>query len=175
MPTTYTQIGTAQVVGAGGASSIDFTSIPATYTDLVVKISSRSSNTAANDSDSLNLQFNGDTGSNYIRRTLYGDGGAAGSSNATTTSMRIAFTDTNGNTSSTFGNTEIYIPNYAGSTQKSVSGDGVVEANVSQYIYASFNAGLWTGTAAITSIKLLIPSYNFVQYSTAYLYGVSNA
>jgi hypothetical protein len=89
--------------------------------------------------------------------------------------MRIGFIPTNGCTANTFGNGEIYIPNYAGSTQKSVSADAVAENNSATYIYSALNAGLWTGTAAITSIKLLIPSYNFVQYSTAYLYGVSNA
>ena len=172
---TYTQIGTAQVVGSGGAASIDFTSIPATFTDLVIKLSGRSTETTANESSELRLQFNADTGSNYSRRMLYGDGGAVGSSSATTTGMRVGFVDTNGNTSSTFSNTELYIPNYAGSSQKSVSADSVVEGNVAQYMYATLIAGLWTGTSAITSIKLYIPSYNFVQYSTAYLYGVSNA
>jgi hypothetical protein len=174
MANTFIQIASV-TVGSGGAANIDFTSIPSTYTDLVVKVSSRSTNAAVNDSDSLNLQFNGDTGSNYSRRTLFGDGGATGSSSATTTSMRIAFTDTNGNTSNTFGNAEIYIPNYAGGTQKSVSSDGVVEGNVAQFIYASLNASLWTNTSAITSIKLLIPSYNFVQHSTATLYGISKS
>ena len=172
---TFTQIGSAVTVGAGGASSIDFTSIPSTYTDLVVKLSGRSTDTTANDGSELRLQFNADTGSNYSRRMLYGDGGAVGSSSATTTGMRVGFVDTNGNTSSTFSNTEIYIPNYAGSSQKSVSADSVVEGNVAQYMYATLIAGLWTGTSAITSIKLYIPSFNFVQYSTAYLYGVSNA
>lgn len=172
---TFTQIGSAVTVGAGGAASIDFTSIPSTYTDLVVKLSGRSTDTTANESSELRLQFNSDTGSNYSRRMLYGDGGAAGSSSATTTGMRVGFVDTNGNTSSTFSNTEIYIPNYAGSSQKSVSADSVVEGNVAQYMYATLIAGLWTGTSAITSIKLYIPSFNFVQHSTAYLYGVSNA
>ena len=173
MPANYTLLEKI-TVGAAGASSVTFSGIPQTgYTDLVVKASTRSTNTTANDSDSLNIQFNGDTASNYSRRTLYGDGGATGSSSATTTSMRIGFTDTNGNTSNTFGNAEIYIPNYTGSTQKSVSSDAVVEGNVAQYIYASLNAGLWTGTSAITSITLLIPSYSFLSGSTFYLYGVA--
>ena len=172
---TFTQIGSAVTVGSGGAASIDFTSIPSTYTDLVVKFSARSTDTTANDSSAIALQFNGDTASNYTRRSLVGDGGSASSSNATTTSMRIGFIPTNGCTASTFGNGEIYIPNYAGSTQKSVSADAVAENNSATYIYSALNAGIWTGTAAITSIKIIIPSFNFIQYSTAYLYGVSNA
>lgn len=172
---TFTQIGSAVTVGAGGAASIDFTSIPSTYTDIVLKFSARSTDTTANDSSAIALQFNGDTASNYTRRSLVGDGGSASSSNATTTSMRIGFIPTNGCTASTFGNGEIYIPNYAGSTQKSVSADAVAENNSATFIYSALNAGIWTGTAAITSIKIIIPSFNFVQYSTAYLYGVSNA
>lgn len=172
MANTYVKIGSTVTVGAGGSASIDFTSIPSTYTDLVVKLSSRTTDTTVNDSSAIALQFNGDTASNYSRRTVFGDGGAVGSSSATTTSMRIGFTTTNGDTANTFGNAEIYIPNYAGSTAKSVSADAVTEANVAQFIYAALNAGLWTGTAAITSIKLIAPSFNFMQYSTATLYGI---
>jgi hypothetical protein len=85
--------------------------------------------------------------------------------------------DINGNTSTsnTFGNGSIYIPNYAGSNNKSVSTDVVVENNAtesSQYLLA----GLWSDTSAITTIRLYSRnSHNFLQYSTAYLYGISNA
>lgn len=174
MATTFVKIATV-TVGAGGAASMDFTSIPSTYTDLCVKISSRTTDTTVNDSTAIALQFNGDTTSTYTRRSLTGDGGAAASTSATTTSMRIGFTTTNGDTANTFGNAEIYIPNYAGSTQKSVSADAVTEANVAQFIYAALNAGIWTGTATITSIKLIAPSFNFMQYSTATLYGISKS
>lgn len=174
MANTFTKIASV-TVGSGGASSIDFTSIPGTYTDLCVKLSTRTTDTTANDSSAIAIQFNADTGSNYTRRTLYGDGGAAGSSNATTTSMRVGFTTTDGDTANTFGNCEFYVPNYAGSSQKSVSADAVTEANVAQYIYAALNAGLWTGTSAITSIKIIAPSYNFKQYSTAVLYGIKSS
>lgn len=174
MANTYIQIGSTVTVGSGGAASIDFTSIPATFTDLVIKLSGRSTETTANESSELRLQFNADTGSNYSRRMLYGDGGAVGSSSATTTGMRVGFVDTNGNTASTFSSSEVYIPNYAGSTQKSVSADSVVEGNVAQFMYATLIAGLWSNTAAITDIKLFVPSYNFVQYSTATLYGIKS-
>lgn len=171
---TYEKIASV-TVGSGGAADIEFTSIPGTYTDLVVKLSSRVTDTAVNDSTAIAIQLNGDTGSNYTRRTLFGDGGATGSSSATTTSMRIGFTSNNGNTSSTFGNCEFYIPNYAGSTQKSVSADAVAESNVAQFIYATLNAGIWTSTSAITSIKIISPSFNFVQHSSATLYGIKNS
>ena len=79
-------------------------------------------------------------------------------------------------TANTFGNMEIYIPNYAGSSNKSVSVNQVGEDNAAT-AYATLLAGLWSNTAAITSIKLTPFSggASFVQYSTAYLYGVKNA
>ena len=156
------------------AASVTFANIPQTgYTDLKIVLSTRTTDTTANDSTAIALQFNGDTASNYSRRTLYGDGGAVGSTNATTTSMRIGFTTTNGDTANTFGSAEFYVPNYTGSAQKSVSADAVTEANVAQYIYSALNAGLWTGTAAITSITVLTPSFSFLQYSTFSLYGLA--
>jgi hypothetical protein len=78
-------------------------------------------------------------------------------------------------TSSTFSNGEFYIPNYAGSTNKSISMDLVMENNATAG-YQSLTAGLWSNTSAITSIKLQSANgFNFVIYSTAYLYGVKNA
>ena len=156
------------------AASVTFANIPQTgYTDLKVVLSTRTTDTTANDSTAIALQFNGDTASNYSRRSLVGDGASATSTNATTTSMRIGFTTTNGCTANTFGNGEFYVPNYTGSTQKSVSADAVAENNSATYIYSALNAGLWTGTAAITSITVLTPSFSFVANSTFSLYALA--
>ena len=78
-------------------------------------------------------------------------------------------------TANTFGNSEIYIPNYTGSNYKSISADSVSENNASA-AYANLFAGLWSNTAAINQITL-IPgaSANFAQYSTATLYGILKA
>jgi hypothetical protein len=156
------------------AASVTFANIPQTgYTDLKVVLSTRTTDTTANDSTAIALQFNGDTASNYSRRSLVGDGASATSTNATTTSMRIGFTTTNGCTANTFGNGEFYVPNYTGSTQKSVSADAVAENNSTTFIYSALNAGLWTGTAAITSITVLTPSFSFLANSTFSLYGLA--
>lgn len=171
MAFTYSKL--AEVtVGATAVASIDFSNIPQNYNDLVVKLSGRSSQTTANDGSELVMQLNGNAVSNYSRRMLYGDGGATGSSSATTTFVRVGFIDTNGNTSNTFSNTEIYIPNYTSSNAKSISADSVVEGNIAQYMYATLIAGLWSVTTAISSISLYVPSFNLLQYSTATLYGV---
>jgi len=164
---TYIQIGSTITVGAGGQAAIEFTAIPSTYTDLVVKVSTRldANNTA------VKIQFNGLT-TNLSSRYLYGSGSAASSFTDATNVYFYANSSTY--TTSTFANSEIYIPNYAGSTAKSVSVDAVTETNASAADMALF-AGLWNSTAAITSIKLLPNSGNFVQYSTATLYGISKS
>jgi hypothetical protein len=77
-------------------------------------------------------------------------------------------------TANTFSNGEIYIPNYAGSNYKSWSSDAVTENNATS-ADMSLVAGLTSITAAITSITIAGAAGNLVQYSTAYLYGVSNA
>ena len=169
---TMTLIGSPIVVGSGGASSIDFTSIPSTYTDLVVKLSGRKD---AGSFPNPVLQFNGDTAANYRWRGLYGDGASAASNNSTSaTSVLFGVMDGSSETASTFGSGEAYISNYASSNQKSVSIEAVGETN-GTLCYMYMVAGLWTGTAAISSIKIVNVSGNFVQYSTAYLYGISNS
>jgi hypothetical protein len=171
MPSTYIQIGTAQVVGSGGAASMTFTSIPATYTDLVVKISARGVNGDPYCYTSLALNT---VTTNQTARGLNGTASSASSFTATNFQFFI-----NGNTStaSTFSNNEFYIPNYAGSTNKSLSLDGVFESNSSSADnnYLQLMADLWSSTAAITSITITGVSGNLAQYSSAYLYGVSNA
>jgi len=156
------------------AASVTFANIPQSgYTDLKVVMSTRTTETTANASTPVALQFNGDTASNYVRRSLTGNGASATSNSATTTSMRIGFTSTNGCAVNTFGNGEFYIPNYTGSTQKSVSSDAVAEDNATTPIFSSLMAGLWTGTTAITSITIITPSYSFLAGSTFSLYGIA--
>jgi len=170
---TYTQIGSAVTVGSGGAANIDFTSIPSTYTDLVVVASARTNRTNAQE-DSLCISFNGST-ANFAVVSLYGDGSTAQTS-AFTTNGAIRFVATTDiSTTSAFGNSFLYIPNYAGSTNKSFSIDAVTENNATT-AWAFLAAGLWSDTAAINRITLTpLVGTSIKQYSTAYLYGVSNA
>lgn len=166
---TFTQIGTAQVVGAGGAPTISFSSIPSTYTDLVLITSLRKSASSAN---VVLMQFNSSS-SNFTQRYIDGNGSTTTSaSNTSGWAGLIIGTDY---TANTFANNSVYITNYAGSTSKSYSVDQVTENNATTS-YVGLVAGLWSNSAAINSITLTpADSSNFVQYSTAYLYGVSNA
>jgi hypothetical protein len=171
VPNTFIKISTV-TVGSGGAANIDFTSIPGTYTDLVVKVSSRSADTV-NDSDPLVIRFNGST-SNLSARAIYGTGTAAASLNRASNS-NIAWTDTTLNTASTFGNAEWYIPNYAGSANKAASVDSVQENNAAAAIAAASGV-FWADNAAITQVTILSGNgYNLAQYTTATLYGISKS
>ena len=171
MANTFTLIASS-TVGVLGAASIDFTSIPSTYTDLCLKVSARGTATA--NTVNCYATFNS-SASGYTDRLLYGNGSVAGSlSNISTTSLFIGDIPAANYTANTFSGKDTYIPNYAGSTYKSVSLDNVTENNATAS-YAELDAGLWSNTAAITSISLSVSSGNFAQYSTAYLYGVKNA
>ena len=173
MANTY-QLIASVTVGSGGAATMSFSSIPATYTDLQLVVSARSS-TGIYQTD-CNIQVgNGsvDTGSNYTTTELTSDGAAVASNTFTTTNIHPPIPGLAA-TSSTFGNFMLYIPNYAGSTQKSISCDVVTENNATDAA-ARLAAYLHTGTSAINIITLTAASGNFVEYSTAYLYGISNA
>jgi hypothetical protein len=168
---TYIQIASV-TVGSGGAATIDFSSIPATYTDLVLLVSGRSTRGIA--TDTLLLKFN-NTATTYTNRRLYGTGTAAASDTYTITGgFDISALNAATSTASTFTNQQIYIPNYTGSTQKSISYDGVQENNSSS-AFAVLFAGLWNGTGAINQITLTPDVGSFVQYSTASLYGIKNS
>jgi len=168
MATTYKLISSV-TVGSGGAASIAFTSIAATYTDLLVKISTRSSNVDASSGYYYDVTFNG-TSANRSGRYVQGNGSTAVSSTFTLWGVNAS----SDFTSNTFSNGELYIPNYASANNKSASLDSVQENNatLSRII---LSAGLWSDSSAITSITFTPAGGNFVQYSTAYLYGISNA
>jgi hypothetical protein len=168
---TYIQIGSTVTVGSGGAATIDFTSIPSTYTDLVVKLSGRGSSAGINVASYISL--NGST-SGFTNIYVQGNGSAAASASLARYVGQLPDTTSTG---STFCNNEIYIPNYAGSTNKSFSVDVVQENNTATAGQAlvMLVAGIWANTAAITSISISLGTGNFVQHSTATLYGISKS
>lgn len=167
MANTYTLIEGKTLTTA--TASVTFTSIPQTYTDLLLKVSAR--NDTENPTGSI--YFNSDTtNTNYNVKRLLGDGSAA-SSNSYNASYSF-FVPQSIDTASVFSNAEIYIPNYTVSgIKKSTSSDSVTENNATT-AYAVFFAELWDGTGAITSLQ--VKGYdNFVSGSTFYLYGISNS
>jgi hypothetical protein len=170
MATTFTKIASVSV-GVLGASSIDFTSIPSTYTDLCVKVSARG--TSANYWDNIILTFNGNT-SSYSQKILASADGSAVSAQASASGISYLYEVGSLSTSNTFGNADVYVPNYAGSTNKSVSIDTVSENNGTQ-ILLGLTAGLWSNTAAINRLTITPATGTLVQYSTAVLYGINKS
>lgn len=170
MADTFVKI-TSVTVGAGGASTIDFTSIPSTYTDLQILVSSRKSTSGVTD---LGIRINSVT-TGYDMRSLWGNGTSVGSTTFTNMSYYYVEDAVTGNdaTANTFSNTMVYIPNYNGSNKKSFSADSVTENNATT-AYQRLSAGLGT-TAAITGLTLAPGGGSFAQYTTATLYGILKA
>lgn len=160
----------SSTVGSGGASTIDFQNIPDGYTDLMINLSARVD--AAN--GVAQLYFNNSTASDKRWLRLYGDGSSAitGNSSGLSAYFRPIGMNRSDQTASVFGNMSIYIPNYASTSRyKSMSADGVNENNAT-FAEAALNAGLWESNNAISRITIIPSAGNFVQYTTATLYGI---
>lgn len=168
MANTYTLIASSTVTASGGAASIIFSSIPSTYTDLLLKYSGRETGTGQ--IRAARVRPNGATTSITGKR-IYGVGTGVGVDSPT---AWIMLGDGSQATASIFGNSELYLPNYNSSNNKSVSIDAVQEDN-SASNELELIAGLWSNTAAITSLEMYPESGNFAQYTTAYLYGIKNS
>jgi hypothetical protein len=168
MPKTYEPIAT-QTLGSDTAT-VTFSTIPQTYTDLVLVCLTRSTR-AANAGDSMRIRFNSDTGTNYSTTVLQGSVDGAESTrftSATSAYMRIpAATATANVFSPSIWNIMNYsnITTYKTTLQKGTSVTDQVELDVS----------LWRNTAAITTIDISTSNGNLVSGSTFTLYGIKAA
>jgi hypothetical protein len=153
-------------VGAGGAATVSFTSIPQTYTDLVIKVSARTT-----------------TGGVDAGTYLYFNGTVVGTARKLGGTGSVAFSDTganiidqgNGATTNTYGNFEVYVPNYTGYGLKSVSVDGVTETNattVYMNMLALISTNITAGLIPVSTLGFTPIAGTFMQYSTFTLYGV---
>jgi len=167
MPATYEPIATTTLGSA--ASTITFSSIAGTYTDLrVVLVSSTA--TAGN---TVNyLRFNSDTGTNYSSTWLTGDGATAGSSRETSaTFIRGGENANNTDAGLSFITYDVF--SYAGSTYKTALVANSRDNNGSGSTYRI--VGLWRSTSAITSITIAASAGNYKAGTTATLYGIKAA
>jgi len=146
-------------------SSITFDNIPQTYTDLCIVLSLRNSSS----SDGITLSFAGST-SNFSSRKLEGDGSSASSGSRSDNLFPVTQVPSS-YTSNTFSNVTIYIPNYAEAQAHSFSIDSVTENNATTS-FQNIYAGLCTNTTAIDEIVIGSLANNFVEYSSATLYGI---
>lgn len=154
-----------QTVGAGGAASVTFSNIPQTFTDLKIVMSARGSGTGG-----VQIQFNGST-SNRSNIRLYGNGSVTASFSG---SDVFTYLNRSSYTANTFDSSDIYIPNYTSSNFKSLSIDNVQETNATA-VDMQLQAGLWSQTAAITSLGFVPDnSQTFVEFTEISLYGISS-
>jgi hypothetical protein len=161
VPNSYESIATV-TVGSGGAANVEFTSIPGTYTHLQIRTIQRGGGSS--------IQVNGDTGTNYKRHYVYGNGSSvsAGTGGATDAMSITTYT----NTANTFAGNVIDILDYTNTNKYKTFRVlcGVDEDGSGEMFLFS---GLWLSTSAITSLKF-IPG-TIAEYSQFALYGIKGA
>lgn len=154
-------------VGSGGASSIEFTSIPGTYQHLQVRGVAK----AAGGTSWYNgaLTFNSDTATNYSVHILQGQGTAASAAGYVNTSSIYTPMLAAGN-KTYFGAWVIDLLDYADTSKyKTVRSFTGTDQNGSGYV--QLTSGSWRSTAAISSVTISL-GLNLVEHSTAALYGI---
>jgi hypothetical protein len=174
MPNTY-ELVASNTVGSTPVTSVTFSSIPSTYTDLIVKMSTRT-NDNVNNFNHVGIRFNGDAGTNYSVGIIRADGSSAISSGGGATQISASVGNGNLATANAFGFGEVYIFNYTGSNQKIVSSECFSESNETT-VYSFMGGSIWQNSSAITSMTLFdhVLGNPFTQYSTFYLYGIKNS
>lgn len=173
MAATYKLISSNVLTGT--AASVTFSSIPQTYTDLMLKWSVRDSNASlvANNF----IYYNGNSSTTSYSQTYFRGGNTSGTSSTRNTSENdtyLGYNNGSTSTSNTFSNGEAYIPNYALTSTRPISSFLIQEDNSAASGWTHINSGVYAGTDAITSITLTA-SVNFLAGSSFYLYGISNS
>ena len=161
MANTYTLI-EAKTLTTNQAT-VDFTGIPQTYTDLLVKVSAKSNRTSYSD---MILRFNSDSTTYYNKRT-FGESGTVSSD----TSEHTNFAGTNTG-SYQFCNAEYYIPDYTSALNKSWVVFNVSAYNHANGAFITYGGGSWDGGTAITSLQITDIANTMQADSTFYLYGI---
>lgn len=162
MPVTYTPIQTYTLSSA--STGITFSSVPSTYTDLVLVINYRLDGTGTGAAGAL--RFNSDSGTNYSATFMYGTGSSAVSARATNaTYADVAFMSSN-----SWATSISNIQNYSNTTtfKTLVSRNNVSNGEVTAYV------NMWRNTSAISNIQVFAAS-NYAVGTTFTLYGVKAA
>jgi hypothetical protein len=166
----YESIATV-TVGAGGQSSVTFSSIPSTYQHLQVRFIARIS--TSDTAENTWLRFNADTGSNYTYHFLDGNGSSASAGAGTSQTRILAGRAGAANSGSNiFGTNVVDVLDYANANKyKTARILGGIDRNGDGNI--RLDSGVWMNTAAVTSLTIMpTTGNNFVQYSHFALYGV---
>jgi hypothetical protein len=164
MPSTYEPIATTTLGSA--QTTVTLSSIPATYTDLVLIVSAQGArNLYGGD---LTMQLNSDTGSNYSITNLTGDGSSASSARSSSQTSLSLGGDIGANGTSIYTPTIIQLFNYCNTTTNKT----VISRHNNATYRVVATVGLWRSTSAINAIALTGNGYNFNAGSTFTLYGI---
>ena len=176
-PTDFESIATV-TVGSGGAVYAEFTSIPGTFTHLQIR-SLAQTNRSGIGRDIVNININNDTGSNYARHYLSGDG-ASTVSGGSASLTKGELTEVGTTAGASFGAIVVDLLDYANTNKyKTIRSLGGVDVNGTVGGYGgtiNLYSTLWQSTSAITSIKLApLNGTQFNEYSHFALYGIRSA
>lgn len=161
MANTYTLIEAKTLTSS--TATVDFTSIPQTYTDLLVKVSAKSNRTSYSD---MLIRFNSDN-TTYYNKRWWGDSGSTGHDQSEHTNF--AGTNTG---SYQFCNAEYYIPDYTSARNKNWTVYTVSALDHANQAFTTAGSGSWDGATAITSLQIIDNASTFQADSTFYLYGI---
>jgi hypothetical protein len=178
---TFSEVGDYQpiattTVGGAGAASISFTSIPATYQHLQIRLMGRSTSSTA-DGNYINVQYNSDTGSNYTFHQLQSDGSSVtATSLASQTANILQRISSDALLASAYGTIVCDILDYASTNKnKTMRALGGFDTNsgTASGTKVFLTSGVWLNSStAISSISLTPDAGNFKQYTSAALYGI---
>lgn len=160
----------ATTVGAGGAATITFSSIPSTYTHLQI----RGIGSLSGDNESR-IQINGDTGSNYAWHQMIASKATIGEDSSVSSSAGTSTTFIKGQVSyDQFSPFVFDILDYSNTNKNKTirTLSGTENNNASLNSYVRFSSGLWINTTAISSVTIYAASGNFAQNSSFALYGI---
>ena len=167
----------ATVNGTGSAASIEFTSIPSTYTHLQVRGIIQPNNPSGGGATFVAMRINNDTGTNYAYHYLRGDGASVTASGGGSQNIGLVALSTQGNATNVFTGFVMDILDYANTNKyKTVRTLGGYDANGSGNV--SLISVLWQNTNAITSIKIFANdglNLNVSANATFALYGIKGA
>ena len=168
VPPSFESVATT-TVGAGGSSTVSFSSIPSTYKHLQIRGLSRAT---AGGIGAFFIQFNSDTGTNYADHRIEGNGATAYTDRNTSAIRALSGLQAGSTTGANiFGGSVVDVLDYQNTSKyKTIRALSGIDNNGSGNI--AFGSGLWMSTSAVTSITLIPENTAFAQYSSFALYGI---
>jgi len=161
---------TTVTVGSGGQATVSFTSIPATFKHLQLRILGQ----AADSGGAFNIKarFNSDTGNNYALHRLIGDGSSPTSAGVASTGYARLGVLNSSDFTNVFSGNVVDILDYTNTNKYTTTRSlGGYDKNGATG-FVMYHSSLWMNTAAITSIELTTDTGNIAQYSSFALYGI---